>query len=278
MSLEEEEAEEQQQQPTNTHTPPYSTNLTQQQRQRTSCLVCQHHEPPTQKTLGPYLLQYPHRVYWITLCTCNRMIHTCCLSTLVQQKNNNGDKSHTLLICPWCHYRYHTGWRLRWVRVMEICVHLSSLASVIGLVYGLLFLGGILDQLGLGKDLGTKLDGDETWQDHEMQAIADWLTLVHLVTALAGEALLGLVYIVGVCWIIGSRRTLNMIHAILSIDLGWLDKSRAWSDCFYYGLLWFVLVCFGLVIGTYLLFYSWIWAVGFHFMCRRILNVRKSIG
>jgi hypothetical protein len=155
---------------------------------------------------------------------------------------------------------------------METCVHLLSLASVIGLVYGLLFLGRSLDLLGLGTDLGTKLDGDEKWQDHEMQEIADWLNVVHLVTALAGEALLGLVYVVGVCWIIGSWRTLNMVHAILYLNLKPLVGDP--SSFLHYGLLGLALACVGLLFGTFLLFYSWIWAVGVHFVCRRILNVK----
>ncbi|CAO3580876.1 unnamed protein product [Absidia cylindrospora] len=134
-----------------------------------------------------------------------------------------------------------------------------------------------------------------------MQAIADWLNLVHLVTALAGEALLGLVYVVGVCGIIGADRTVQMIYAILYLDLTPILSStnmrndddydlqqqntplpttstpvstRTW---FHYGILWFALVCFGLIFGTWLLFYSWVWACLFHFLCRRILNVRKPI-
>ncbi|GAN06568.1 hypothetical protein MAM1_0128c06054 [Mucor ambiguus] len=50
-----------------------------------------------------------------------------------------------------------------------------------------------LDELGLGSEMGPKLDGDETWQDHEMLDIVEWLNIVHFATGVAGEALLGLV-------------------------------------------------------------------------------------
>ncbi|SAM09117.1 hypothetical protein [Absidia glauca] len=259
---------------TNRHSqpPPYLTNTptmppSQQVDKQVCCLVCDHQDPPSQKPLGPYLLQHDDRVYWITLCMCDDSHRTVHVSCLFQQTNKTD-----LLTCPSCRYHYKTGWRIWLVRVMETCVHLLSLASVIGLVYGLLFLGRSLDLLGLGTDLGTKLDGDEKWQDHEMQEIADWLNVVHLVTALAGEALLGLVYVVGVCWIIGSWRTLNMIHAILYLDLKPLVGDP--SSFAHYGLLGLVLACVGLLFGTFLLFYSWIWAVGVHFVCRRILNVK----
>ncbi|KAG0176038.1 hypothetical protein DFQ29_006642, partial [Apophysomyces sp. BC1021] len=87
-----------------------------------------------------------------------------------------------------------------------------SLASVIALIFGLSYLGQALDQLGLGKEAGTKLDGDENWQDQEMQAIVEWLTIVHFATGLAGEALLGLVYLVGVCGVTGLNQTLVMLR------------------------------------------------------------------
>ncbi|ORZ10512.1 hypothetical protein BCR42DRAFT_422534, partial [Absidia repens] len=274
--------------------------------------------------MGPYLVQHHDRVYWITMCYCDKnSVHASCLSSLLLNTNTSnslerGQKPlqprQNFLTCPSCHYYYRTGWRVGWVRLMVCCVHLLSLASVVGLVYGLSSLGRSLDQLGLGNEMGTKLDGDENWQDHEMQAIADWLNLVHLVTALAGEALLGLVYVVGVCGIIGADRTVQMIYAILYLDLTPILSSASKRNdddhdlqqqdppprtpptttnttttttassttsstitWFHYGILWFALVCFGLIFGTWLLFYSWVWACLFHFLCRRILNVRKPI-
>ncbi|KAI8099334.1 uncharacterized protein BX664DRAFT_321031 [Halteromyces radiatus] len=222
--------------------------------------------------MGPYLIQYQRRIYWITTCTCGqRQVHGSCLAVINTTTDKLGDA------CGNCGYNnYRIRWRLGWVRVMVGCAHLLSLASVLGLVYGLSFLGRSLDQLGLGNEMGAKLDGDENWQDHEMQEIADWLNLVHFVTALAGEALLGLVYVVGVSGIIGSERTLQMIHAILYLDVIPRKHSPgySWLHCCF---VWMILISFGLVLGTYLLFYSWVWACVFHLLCRRILNVQISM-
>jgi hypothetical protein len=138
-------------------------------------------------------------------------------------------------------------------------------------VFGLSYLGRALDELGLGSEIGPKLDGDETWQDHEMLDIVEWLNIVHYATGAAGEALLGLVYIVGVCLVIGLDRTLLMISNILYVNLEKLNTLPKWLNrvCIYTAL--FVL---GLVLGTYLLFFSWIWASVLRQIRKRILNYK----
>ncbi|KAI8071062.1 hypothetical protein BC940DRAFT_317445 [Gongronella butleri] len=144
-------------------------------------------------------------------------------------------------------------------------------------MFGLATLGQILDEVALGSDIGAKLDGDENWQDHEMYAIAAWLNMVHLVTGFAGEALLGLVYVFGVCGIIGLRRTIRMIHTA-----HYLEMRTDWQKCIDKGsVAWrcavmLALAIFALVFGTYLLFYSWVWAPLLHLLCRRVLRVTTT--
>ncbi|KAI9319677.1 hypothetical protein BX666DRAFT_1915136 [Dichotomocladium elegans] len=155
-------------------------------------------------------------------------------------------------------------------------IHILSLASVVGLVFGLAQLGSALDKLGLGNEAGTKLDGDETWQDQELQQILEWLQLVHFATGVAGEALLGLVYVVGVCGVVGLDRTLQMLDAIIHINLEPILRWHAAPEWAKRIIMCTCLAVIGLVLGTYLLFYSWIWACLLCHFCYRILNIRRS--
>ncbi|KAI9263172.1 hypothetical protein BDA99DRAFT_414300, partial [Phascolomyces articulosus] len=128
----------------------------------------------------PYLI-HKSRPHHIRTCPCPQRVHLTCLTHYKQKE----------IDCEICGYVYKTRLRLfasRWVCLMT---HLLSLGSVVGLIFGLAQLGSALDKLGLGNEAGSKLDGDETWQDHEMQQIMEWLQLVHYATGAAGEALLG---------------------------------------------------------------------------------------
>ncbi|KAI9308731.1 hypothetical protein BJ944DRAFT_259716 [Cunninghamella echinulata] len=286
--------------------PPYnfilSNNQSQQQRKyslkkRLYCSHCQQYEAPINNihcitTVGPYLIQHHDKKYWINLCPCQQhFIHAICLSTIIidnkkkipshnqleqeeeEGKNDDEKKKKYQLICQQCQYKYQLKWRYLLIKMTIIFVHLLSIGSVIGLINGLIYIGRSLDELGLGSEMGSKLDGDENWQDHEMQEIAAWLNMVHLVTAIAGEALLGLVYMIGVYSISGLDRTLQMIHAILHVNFNSLvHKKGITHSC----LLWLILIFFGLFFGTYLLFFSWVWAYLFHIICRHILIIRPS--
>ncbi|CAO3647168.1 unnamed protein product [Cunninghamella blakesleeana] len=276
-------------------------------KKRLYCVQCQQYESPNDinnvhciTTVGPYLIQHYDKKYWINLCPCQQhFIHASCLSDIINKKktiNRNNNKLNKIneeteekesdgegstnqkeinnkLTCQHCKHEYQLKWRYLLTRIVIICVHLLSIGSVIGLINGLIYIGRTLDELGLGSEMGSKLDGDENWQDHEMQEIAAWLNMVHLVTALSGEALLGLVYMIGVYSLCGIERTLQMIHAILYVNFGsLLHKKDLANTC----LLWFILVTFGLLFGTYLLFFSWVWAYLFHLVCHRILIIRPS--
>lgn len=285
-------------------------------KKRLYCIHCQQYESPNDinnihcvTTVGPYLIQHYDKKYWINLCPCQQhFIHAICLSDIIINtkkktinKNNNKlnkineegereeeeekeveeDEENNInqkeiedkLTCQQCKYNYQLKWRYLLTRMVIICVHLLSIGSVIGLINGLIYIGRTLDELGLGSEMGSKLDGDENWQDHEMQEIAAWLNMVHLVTALAGEALLGLVYMIGVYSLCSIERTLQMIHAILHVNFGpLLHKKGLANTC----LLWLILIIFGLLFGTYLLFFSWVWAYLFHLVCHRILIIRPS--
>jgi hypothetical protein len=173
-----------------------------------------------------------------------------------------------------CNYIYPVKYHIGLAQMVCLLCHILSLGSVIGLVFGLSQLGRALDELALGSEIGPKLDGDETWQDHEMLEIVEWLNLVHFATGVAGEALLGLVYIVGVCLVIGLDRTLSMVSNILYINL---ERHKWWaSDVAYMLYVCLCLFILGLTLGTYLLFFSWIWASLLHPIRKRILNIKPS--
>ncbi|ORX54971.1 hypothetical protein DM01DRAFT_1335264 [Hesseltinella vesiculosa] len=262
--------------------PPYPIDTQLKKRPKRSCVLCfQSPCPPFASsmpfqqrpinTIGPYLIQYPHRSYWLALCDCaDRQAHASCVVSLL---NRDGQT------CPSCQVNYGLRQRQRWLLLLVALTHVFSILSAIGLMFGLATLGRILDEVALGSDIGTKLDGDEKWQDHEMFAIAAWLNMVHLVTGFAGEALLGLVYVFGVCGIVGLHRTVHMIHAVHYVDMApfvqqCVHLTRQGKSYW----LWRILVIaalaiFALLFGTYLIFYSWVWAPLFHFLCRRILSV-----
>jgi hypothetical protein len=144
------------------------------------------------------------------------------------------------------------------------------------LIFGLSYLGRALDELGLGKEMGPKLDGDETWQDHEMQEIVEWLNIVHYATGMAGVALLGLVYIVSVWIVIGLDRTLAMVWHILWIKMDAVLVSTKDSTV-YTVCVGFALSLFGLILGTYLLFFSWIWASVLNHFRKRFLDMKSIL-
>lgn len=231
--------------------------------QHRKCKICgNRNTPSSERGIGPYLI---HRTQpdLVFICPCLNRAHPICL------KKYGSDYS-----CSMCNYIYQSRWYIYFFsQLLCLVCHLLSLASAIGLVFGLSNLGRALDEIGLGSEMGPKLDGDETWQDHEMAQIVEWLNIVHFATGLAGEALLGLVYIVGVCLVIGLDRTLIMISNILYIQLDYLKLKQApkWVGqiCIYVCL--FIL---GLVLGTYLLFFSWIWASVLHHIRKRVLDVR----
>lgn len=225
------------------------------------CQICGNRNTPSSlRGIGPYLI---HRTQpdLVFICPCLNRAHPICL------KKYGSD-----YICSMCNYIYQSRWYIYFFsQFLCFVCHLLSLSSAVGLVFGLSHLGRALDEIGLGSEMGPKLDGDETWQDHEMTQIVEWLNIVHFATGLAGEALLGLVYIVGVCLVIGLDRTLIMISNILYIQLDYLKSKPKWigDACIYVCL--FIL---GLVLGTYLLFFSWIWASVLHHIRKRVLDVR----
>ncbi|ORY95551.1 hypothetical protein BCR43DRAFT_413807, partial [Syncephalastrum racemosum] len=128
----------------------------------------------------PYLI-HKRRPALVNLCHCPQRAHVVCMARC----------RTTATVCEKCQYIYRSRRRIWLARLVCLGIHLLSLASVIGLVFGLAYLGSALDRLGLGKEAGTKLDGDENWQDQELQQILAWLQLVHFATGAAGEALLG---------------------------------------------------------------------------------------
>jgi hypothetical protein len=240
-------------------------------QQRNKCHICGNRNTPTNvRDIGPYLI---HRTKpdLVLVCPClNRAAHPICLKTY-----------GTDYICNVCNYIYQSRRYINFfAQFLCFVCHLLSLASTVGLVFGLSQLGRALDEIGLGNEIGPKLDGDETWQDHEMTQIVQWLNIVHFATGFAGEALLGLVYIVGVCLVIGIDRTLVMVSNILYIQLDWTTKNNKkrrttpkWITRTFICIFLFVL---GLVLGTYLLFFSWIWASVLHHVRKRVLDVKVN--
>jgi hypothetical protein len=148
-----------------------------------------------------------------------------------------------------------------------------SALSVVGLFFGLSRLGGALDELALGSEIGPRLDGDETWQDHEMQQIVEWLDIVHYSTGFAGEAMLGLVYIIGTSLVIGFDRTMIMISNVVHVNFDPMFRSENMPKQIRLICVPFCLFIFGITLGTYLLFFSWIWSYSLHQLRNRILNV-----
>lgn len=224
------------------------------------CYLCKNRKISSNvREVGPYLI---HRTQpdLVLICPCLNRAHPTCLKEL-----------QTDYICNICNSIYQLKY-IRFAQLLCFTCHLLSLASTIGLVFGLSHLGRALDELGLGSEIGPKLDGDETWQDHEMLEIVEWLNIVHFATGVAGEALLGLVYMVGVCLVIGQDRTLIMIYNILYIRLDPL-KKQTWINAIF---LWICLFIFGLVLGTYLLFFSWIWASVLHHIRKRIMDFQMN--
>ncbi|KAG2210776.1 hypothetical protein INT46_006846 [Mucor plumbeus] len=158
------------------------------------CYLCKNRNTSSNvREIGPYLI---HRIQpdLILICPCLNRAHPTCLKEL-----------QTDYICNICNSVYQLKY-IRFAQLLCFTCHLLSLVSTIGLVFGLSHLGRALDELGLGSEIGPKLDGDETWQDHEMLEIVEWLNVVHFATGVAGEALLGLVYMVGV----GSIKETNL--------------------------------------------------------------------
>lgn len=215
----------------------------------------------------PFLI-HKDRPQHVHVCQCPQIIHLSCLI-----RHEGSDPR-----CDVCDMIYRRRRRLALAQTVCLAIHVLSLASVVALVFGLAHLGSALDRLGLGNEAGTKLDGDENWHDQEMQQILEWLRMVHFATGAAGAAMLGLVYLIGVCGVIGLKRTLHMLDDVMHINLKpilhWKTALRPWLQRMVMG------VCIGLVgltLGTYLLFYSWIWACLLHRMCYRILNVHKPL-
>ncbi|KAI9488544.1 hypothetical protein BDB00DRAFT_745079, partial [Zychaea mexicana] len=128
----------------------------------------------------PYLI-HKSRPHHIRTCPCPQRVHLTCLTSYTKKE----------IDCELCGYIYRPPLRLLMSRSVCLMTHVLSLVSVVGLIFGLAQLGSALDKLGLGNEAGSKLDGDETWQDHELQQIMEWLQLVHYATGAAGEALLG---------------------------------------------------------------------------------------
>lgn len=242
---------------------PHTKLKSQHHHHRRVCQICKRrHTPLSVRDIGPYLI---HRTKpdLVIICPCSHKAHPICL------KNYGTD-----YVCNMCNYIYKTN---RYVRIFAqfLCFlcHLLSLASTVGLVFGLSQLGKALDEIGLGSEYGPKLDGDETWQDHEMTQIVEWLNIVHFTTGIAGEALLGLVYIVGVCSVIGLDRALIMISNILYIQLDWKRRRQSLNWISKAGIFVFLFLL-GLALGTYLLFFSWIWASVLHRIRKQVLNVK----
>jgi hypothetical protein len=231
-------------------------------KKRTCCICHSRYLPSHTRELGPYLI-HRTRPDLVVTCPCSpsqQWAHPNCL----QQFGVN-------YVCSQCNYIFPSRRYIRIRHMLTLLCHALSLASVIGLIFGLSYLGRALDELGLGKEMGPKLDGDETWQDHEMLEIVEWLDIVHYATGVAGEALLGLVYIVGVWLVIGLDRTLAMIWHILWIKMDASKKeNRVYTIC-----IGFSLGLLGLILGTYLLFFSWIWASVLNHLRRRFLDMKS---
>lgn len=226
------------------------------------CYICKNKNVPANiQEIGPYLIHKKHPDL-VLICPCLHRAHPACLKDL-----------GTDYICNICNSIYRSKVYIPIAQFLCFLCHIFSLGSVIGLVFGLSHLGRALDELGLGSEIGPKLDGDETWQDHEMRDIVEWLNIVHFATGAAGEALLGLVYIVGVCLVIGLDRTLAMVASILYIKLEKLKSLPKWISMFFIYVALFVL---GIVLGTYLLFFSWIWASVLRQIRMHILNYKNQ--
>lgn len=228
------------------------------------CHICGNTNPPSDVSdIGPYLIHHTQPDL-VLICPCLNRAHPICL------KNYGTDH-----ICNVCNYIYQSRRYITFfAQFLCFVCHLLSLASAIGLVFGLARLGRILDEIGLGSEFGPKLDGDETWQDHEIVQIEAWLNTVHFATGSAGEALLGLVYIVGVSLVIGLDRTLIMVSNILYIQLDPMLKWKHTPKWISKICIYMSLSILGLVLGTYLLFFSWIWASALHHLRKRVLDVK----
>ncbi|OBZ89921.1 hypothetical protein A0J61_02026 [Choanephora cucurbitarum] len=223
------------------------------------CQICRNRYLPSNvRDIGPYLIHQRHPGLHPT-CPCRYGAHAVCIK-----------QYGTDFVCQNCNYIYHVR-HIRFAQFFCFLSHTLSLASAIALVVGLAHLGKALDELGLGEEKGPKLDGDEKWHDHELDEIINWLNTVHYATGIAGEAMLGLVYMVGVCLVIGLDRAVLMVWHILYLNLEWLGKTRMGKS-----VLYIALCCLGLLIGTYLLFFSWVWASLLHHVKRRVLNIKKA--
>ncbi|KAI8970219.1 hypothetical protein BDF20DRAFT_889952 [Mycotypha africana] len=230
------------------------------------CYICKSRNlPRTAQDIGPYLIHRSQPTL-ILICPCLHRVHPTCLKEF-----GTAD-----FICGQCNSIYRSGRFLRIARCICLMCHLLSLASTVGLIFGLSYLGRALDELGLGEEFGPKLDGDETWHDHEMLQIVEWLNMVHFATGVAGEALLGLVYLLGVCLVIGLNRTLIMISNILYFRLDALIRFHSIPKWIGIAFVCFCLFILGLVLGTYLLFFSWIWASVLHHIRKRIFEFNKE--
>lgn len=235
-------------------------------RKKPTCCICHNcHIPPHVRELGPYLIH----------CTRPDLVITCACSPLKQKAHPTCLQQFGVsYVCPKCNYIFPSQRYILIRHLLTLLCHVLSLASVVGLVFGLSFLGRALDELGLGKEMGPKLDGDETWQDHEMLEIVKWLNIVHYATGVAGEALLGLVYVVGVWLVIGLDRTLMMVWHILRIKMDTVFLPRNDSPI-YTICVGFVLGLLGLILGTYLLFFSWIWASVLNHLHKRFMGIQS---
>ncbi|KAI8353218.1 hypothetical protein BD560DRAFT_336845 [Blakeslea trispora] len=223
------------------------------------CQICRNrYLPSTVRDIGPYLIHQRHPGLH-PICPCHYSAHAICVK-----------EYGTDFICQHCNYIYHVS-HIHTAQFLCFICHMLSLVSVIVLIVGLAHLGKALDELALGKEIGPKLDGDEKWQDHELDEIVDWLNMVHYATGIAGEAMLGLVYLIGVSLVIGLKRTLLMVWQILHLNLEWLGKTRMGKS-----VLYIALCCLGLLMGSYLLFFSWIWASLLHYVKKKAMNIKKA--
>lgn len=225
-----------------------------------SCFICGNLYIK-ERDIGPHLVQRSEP-YLVIICPCSHMAHILCL------KNYGMD-----YICHICNYVYPSRKYVCFAQLISCACHMLSALSVVGLFFGLSRLGGALDELALGSEIGPRLDGDETWQDHEMQQIVEWLDIVHYSTGFAGEAMLGLVYIIGTSLVIGFDRTMIMISNVVHVNFDPMFRSENMPKQIRLICVPFCLFIFGVTLGTYLLFFSWIWSYSLHQLRNRILNV-----
>ncbi|RCI04669.1 hypothetical protein CU098_011033 [Rhizopus stolonifer] len=167
----------------------------------------------TKRDVGPYLIQMSEPQL-VTICPCLHKAHLICLESY--------GVDH---VCSLCNFVYPSSKNVYVARLICFACHALSVLSAVGLLFGLSQLGRALDELALGSEMGSKLDGDATWQEHEMEQITEWLNIVYYSTGFSGEAILGLVYIVGTCLIIGYKRTIHLISNIVHINLDLMFKA-----------------------------------------------------